>query len=242
MLREQVQRDDRVFLAQPADALAELEVQELQEKGVDLMPVTHLGGLHGQPDPVAALRRARTWFPLVGSTVERDHLAWAEVVVLPQHADQPQPDEEGDTIRVAGTPAKGVEKQVISILEQARYADAVHCAKWQTVVRLSRWDFTDNSFELALVLADRIARGREVPAQGRLIATGCSRRWATGEVDTVAGHAQKTRLFVQEAAPGDRILMPAAWRDEVDEQQLKTMRQRGASVAMIEQVTWQTTG
>jgi hypothetical protein len=67
--------------------------------------------------------------------------------------------------------------------------------RWRTTVRFGPDGFQGNSFELALVLADRLARGREFVPRGRIIASGCSSAWHAGRVDTVEGLAPKCALI-----------------------------------------------
>ncbi len=233
-LARQLKPGDVVFVAQEDDALAALETQSLLSRDADVTLLSHLGGLAGQPDPAAAVRRARAWFPLVGSNEQQHQLAWVEVTVLPAGATTA----DAAAIQVLGQDNKGRREQMITVLEQARSVDPVHVDKWQTLVRFQRWDFTDNSFELALVMADRIARGREVPAPGRVLASGCSSRWARGRVENVAGMEPKCALLRDSLMPGDRILLPPAWEGQAVETLRMAAQQAGASLARIERINW----
>jgi hypothetical protein len=79
-------------------------------------------------------------------------------------------------------------------------------------VRFGQPRFQGASYQLALVMADRLARGREFVPRGRLIASGCSSAWHAGRVDSVEAREPKMELIARHAATGDRILLPLAWR------------------------------
>jgi hypothetical protein len=125
-------------------------------------------------------------------------------------------------------------------LAAARHFDAGHGrgagTRWRTTVRFGQPHFQGRSFELALVLADRIARGREFLPRGRLIASGQSDAWHAGRVDTVEGIAPKCALLLREAAPGDRILLPQAWQAALPEDFAFRLRALGASMACVERI------
>jgi hypothetical protein len=121
-------------------------------------------------------------------------------------------------------------------LAGSRHADPRGLARWRTVVRFGAPPFQGRSFELALVLADRIARGREFLPRGRLIATGCSGAWHTGRVETVDGIEAKCALLLAEAGPGDRILLPRACQAALPAGFADGVRALGASVACVERI------
>ncbi|MGZ5183442.1 MAG: hypothetical protein ACXWC2_23435, partial [Ramlibacter sp.] len=170
----------------------------------------HLGMLSGRADPGAAVSGARAWFPLHSG--DAGSLAWVEVSVHPlaHPAGSPAPDEE-QTIAV---PDQDAARQlaVRQVLCGARHHDGRALGRWRTVVRFGAESFAGRSWELALVLADRLARGREFVPRGRLIASGRSDAWHAGRVDTVDGLVPKCALLLREAGPGDRILLPRAWQ------------------------------
>ena len=83
------------------------------------------------------------------------------------------------------------------------------------------------------MLADRLARGRDYLARGRIIASGTSHAWHTGAVETVAGMAPKCALIASVAAPGDRILLPHAWQATLPDGFTDALRARGASLACV---------
>ena len=197
--------------------------------------LAHLGQLSGHPDPAAAVSTARAWFPLhaVGAA---DSLCWVEVGVFPLAATDASADEEG-AIAVPGQDAAR-QQAVRQALAGARHFDgrAKGAHRWRTTVRFGQRHFQGRSFELALVLADRIARGREFLPRGRLIASGQSDAWHAGRVDTVEGLAPKCALLLREAAPGDRILLPHAWQEALPDGFSEQVRSLGASVACVERI------
>ncbi|MGZ8318348.1 MAG: hypothetical protein ACXWVD_04530, partial [Telluria sp.] len=193
--------------------------------------VTHLGALHGQPDAGGAVSSARAWFPLHSGGIN-DSLCWVEVSVYPLAAPC---GEEEDTIAVPGLGLAG-QQAVRQALAGARRFDARGEGRWRTVVSFGQDQFHGNSYELALVIADRMARGREFLARGRVIATGCSGAWQSGRVDQVEGLAPKCALILAQAAPGDRVLLPRAWDAGLDPAFRAALREKGASMACIDRI------
>jgi hypothetical protein len=193
--------------------------------------LAHLGQLCGHPDPSAAVSSARAWFPLHAGG-EADSLCWVEVSVHPLAHD---PDEEEATIAVPGQDAAR-QLAVRQALLGARHFDGRGLGRWRTTVRFGQPHFQGRSWELALVLADRVARGREFLPRGRLIATGVSSAWHAGRVDTVEGLAPKCALLLREAGAGDRILLPQAWRDGLPDGFAGQLRVLGASLACVERI------
>jgi hypothetical protein len=197
--------------------------------GPDGLP--HLGALLGQPDPGASVSSARAWFPLHSGGIN-DSLCWVEVSVHPLIHDGA---EEESAIAVAGLDLTR-QLAVRQALAGARHFDGRALGRWRTAVRFGQDAFQGNSFELALVMADRIARGREFLARGRVIATGCSSAWHAGRVDPVEGLASKCALILREAGGGDRILLPKAWQAQLPPGFAGEVRATGASLACVERI------
>jgi hypothetical protein len=193
--------------------------------------LAHLGMLTGQPDPSAAVSSARAWFPLHSGGIN-DSLCWVEVSVYPLAREG---GEEEESIAVPGLDLTQ-QLAVRQALAGARHFDARGLGRWRSVVRFGQPRFHGNSFELALVMADRIARGREFLARGRIIATGCSGAWHAGRVDPVDGCEPKCALILQQAVAGDRILLPAAWDSALAPEFRAAAAGKGASVACIERI------
>lgn len=196
--------------------------------------LSHIGALHGHADPAAAVSGARAWFPLHSGGIN-DSLAWVEVSVRPLQGGEAC--EEEDTIAVPGMDM-AAQQAVRQTLSGARHFDGRALGRWRTVVRFSQTRFQGSSYQLALVMADRLARGREFVPRGRLIASGCSSAWHAGRVDTVEGREAKTELILRQAAPGDRVLLPLAWREELGAEAhaalVGALKAKGASLACIE--------
>ncbi|GGC23156.1 hypothetical protein [Pseudoduganella buxea] len=191
----------------------------------------HLGALTGHADPAAAVSAVRTWFPLHSGGIN-DTLGWVEVSVFP--LDAPGLEEE-DTIAVPGADAV-LQQAVRAALAGARHFDGRGLGRWRSVVRFSETRFQGDSYQLALVMADRLARGREFVPRGRLVATGTSTAWHAGTVATVEGCTAKAELILREAAQGDRVLVPAAWHEQLPAGYETALRARGASLACIARI------
>lgn len=198
----------------------------------------HLGALSGHTDPASAVSTARAWFPLHSGGVH-DALAWVEVSVTPWPPDAPGMDEE-ETIIAPELNAVG-QLAIRQVLAAARHFDGRALGRWRTVVRFSETRFHGNSYELALVMADRLARGREFVPRGRLIATGCSGAWHAGRVDPVQELPAKLTLIVRQAGAGDRILLPEGNipgenADTVQAEAMAAIRAQGATMARIARI------
>lgn len=192
--------------------------------------IAHLGALTGQPDVANVVSSARAWFPLHSGGIN-DSLAWVEVSVYPL---LPGADDD----EAIAVPGLDVTRQlaVRQALLGARDFDRCAPGRWRTAVRFAQSRFQGNSYELALVLADRLARGREYVARGRMIATGTSSAWHAGQVDTVEGMAPKCALIAREAAAGDRILLPRAWQAALPAGFADQVRAAGASLACVDRI------
>jgi hypothetical protein len=212
--------DGHAIAAVPADSLL---------GGPDGLP--HLGALNGQPDVANVVSSARAWFPLHSGGIN-DSLCWVEVSVYPLAAQQDQDD---DAIAVPGLDLTR-QLAVRQALLGSRDFDRCPPQRWRTTVRFGQPRFQGASYELALVMADRLARGRDYVARGRIIATGTSSAWHAGQVDTVEGMAPKCALIAAEAAPGDRVLLPHAWAAALPAGFAEQVRAGGASLACVAQI------
>lgn len=189
----------------------------------------HLGALTGQPDASSSVGTARAWFPLHSGGIN-DALCWVEVSVHPLEA---AGLEEEETIAVPELDAAG-QRAVRQVLAGSRHFDGRGLGRWRTVVRFAEPRFQGNSYELALVMADRLARGRDFVPRGRIIASGCSNAWHAGRIESVEGCAPKCELIARQAQAGDRILLPQAWQLPAGwREQVAAL---GASVALVERI------
>lgn len=192
----------------------------------------HLGALSGQPDVSDSVSSARAWFPLHSGGIN-DSLCWVEVSVYPLERDAAGADEEA-----IAAPGLDSARQlaVRQALAGARHFDGETAARWRTTVRFGQDGLQGNSYELALVLADRLARGREFVPRGRIIASGASKAWHAGQVEGVEGLGPKCALIEREAAAGDRVLLPRAWDPALPPGLRDALRRKGASLACVERI------
>lgn len=208
--------------------------------------ITHLGALSGHADPSASVSTVRTWFPLHSGGIN-DTLGWVEVSVFPIESDAPAAEQsanathtaaanpEEDTIAAPGLDLT-VQQEVRQTLAGARHFDGKGLGRWRSVVRFGQPRFQGGSYQLALVMADRLARGREFVPRGRIIATGCSTAWHAGRVETVEGLESKLELILRQVGAGDRVLLPREWQDGLPAGFAAEVRQKGASVACIDRI------
>ncbi|MET0267497.1 MAG: hypothetical protein ABW202_18015 [Duganella sp.] len=215
---------------------------------VDGAPIGHLGALSGHADPAALVSGVRAWFPLHSGGVH-DALAWVEVSV--RALDDSGPPlvaniaadaadaavSEEDSIAVPQLDL-AAQQEVRQTLAASRHFDGRALGRWRTVVRFSTGAarFHGDSYQLALVMADRLARGREFVPRGRIIASGRSSAWHAGRVETVADHLPKLALIADQVRAGDRVLLPAQWQVLLPPGYAAGLRERGASLACIERI------
>jgi hypothetical protein len=193
--------------------------------------IGHLGALSGHADLASAVSSVRTWFPLHSGGIN-DALAWVEVSVF---AIDSHCGSEEETISAPGLDL-AAQQDVRHTLAGARHFDGHGPGRWRTVVRFGQARFHGGSYQLALVMADRLARGREFVPRGRIIATGTSSAWHAGLVETVEGREPKLALIGGLAGPGDRVLLPGAWQPALPPGFAAELRQKGASVACIDRI------
>lgn len=192
--------------------------------------ISHLGQLAGQGDPAPTVSSARAWFPMHAGG-QADRLCWVEVSVCPRASSEP--DEEA--IAVPGVDA-AMQLAVRSALCGARHFDGRHPRRWRTLVTFEEARLHGRSYELALVMADRLARGRDFPVRGRLLASGSSAAWHAGQVDEVAELSAKAALIAAQARAGDRILLPRAAAGMLGDAFVHSLRERAASVAFVDRI------
>jgi hypothetical protein len=126
------------------------------------------------------------------------------------------------TLEVHGNDDKDKCDRAKEVITAIRGLESESSARWDTVVRLPSLAFSCGSFELALAVADRVARGREWPGPGRIIATGAidtldepgavcpvSNVLLGGTPSVTQG---KLALLQLAALPYDSILLPEDWR------------------------------
>ena len=208
--------------------------------------ITHLGALSGHADPSASVSTVRAWFPLHSGGIN-DVLGWVEVSVFPIDSDAGEIDESANATHTAATTTEedtiaapgldlAAQQEVRQTLAGARHFDGKGLGRWRSVVRFGQPRFQGGSYQLALVMADRLARGREFVPRGRIIATGCSTAWHAGRVDNVEGREPKLELILRQVSAGDRVLLPKAWQDDLPDGFATQMRQKGASMACIDRI------
>ena len=163
---------------------------------------------------------ARAWFPTVSSNgsagveliaIEVHSRAWRHPDSAHHKAQEAQALDDA-LIYVVGLDRIAAEVARRVLCDARALGDAYDEASL-TVVRFSQ-QFTHESYQLALVVADRMARGLEHPPLGRLIATGRSSAWAQGVVEWVGEADRKLPYLTSVLATGDRIVLPAAWSEE----------------------------
>jgi hypothetical protein len=192
--------------------------------------ISHLGALHGHADQADCVASVRSWFPLYSGGLH-DSLAWVEVSVYPLEAADAGANEEDSIAAPQLEPARLLALR--QTLAAARHFDGHGLGRWRTLVRFGQPEFQGASYELALVMADRMARGREFLPRGRLIASGQSSAWHAGLVEAVEGQQAKLELIIRQAGAGDRVLLPADWAATLPAGYQAQLRQRGASLACI---------
>jgi len=128
-------------------------------------------------------------------------------------------------------------RAVEDVLRLVRRHDP-HAARWDTLVSLPVVPIQGQSFELALAVADRIARGRDFAGRGRVIATGALDRHG-GRVLPVDGLQRKCALIERAALAWDTVLLPAEWRGRARLDFTDLTGVREPAVVFVERVAWE---
>ena len=166
----------------------------------------------GSLDALRRPRAAEVLFPvLAGSGLGALYAARVVVSHLPAGKGL------GSDISVVGS-NKAMASHAEKAVKAVRDREPPSRSRWQTVIHLPDVNADGHSFELAVVLADRMARGREWPGPGRVIATGgIDSVGSFGSVLDVGntlgtpGAPSKTDLIRREALPYDTVLLPSSW-------------------------------
>lgn len=223
--------DYEIFLPSPTDARCEALHQTIRERhpGATIREMDSLAELLGHPTPGAAIRRARAFFPTVaGNQGEQDALLEVEVILRRTSGTIDE-----DRVDVSGRRPIDAQDDKRALRDWRRQSDRHGLNEWDTLIRFNA-NFQDTSYQLALAMADRIARGREFPAQGRLIATGGVD--LHGRVLYVEEVARKCALILRHIQSGDRVLLPLDWKDELPTGFLNGIRHAQASCVLIERL------
>lgn len=196
--------------------------------------IRHLGELTGHAHPRSGISSARAWFPLHSGGIN-DALSWVEVSIRPL-----PPDAQHDEESTIAAPALdlAMQQSVRQVLAGARHFDGKGQGRWKTVVRFAHARLHGESWQFALVMADRLARGREFVPRGRVIASGASGAWHAGRIESVEGVQPKLELILGQAGKGDRILLPQAWSGDIPSDYRAALKAKGASLACVERLGW----
>lgn len=169
-----------------------------------------LSSLGGRSLVQKGYRQQQVWFPVVGGSEGEDKL-----VSLMMTLHQLESPDNPESVRISGLPemAGAQSERLIKLISNMRKLDAHGSNEWNSHLHFER-GFEGDSCELAVVLADRIARGREFPAKGRLIATGSVDDLSRVTLPTDSCE-RKCKLILKDAKEGDRVLLPAAWASSI---------------------------
>lgn len=212
------------------EPLQQAKNEQHKKPSRNIQIISHLGGLHGHPDPTHLYRKATVYFPVVCGELNAE-LVSINVTAWPllEHS------ESLGSVQCQLSNRKKRE-EVESVLQQARHYDATHCQQWATYISFSREDFIDNSWQLAAVLADRIARGRQLPAQGTLYATGCSSDWAQGGIEAVGGIPAKLAYLSERLKPQDCLMIPGTCMSPTIEQTQSMLKKNNITLLAIDKL------
>lgn len=235
-----------VFLPLAEDAETAATQEKIRTCAGGLHTPANLGELQGRMarENPPGQRRVQVFFPVVGGAAAE---LFSLVLSLRKiGAEKESGHDEGCPLLIqGGLHDVGRRQRLGELLAAAREADQDphFSSQWETRVTFSG-SFSGDSWELALVLADRLARRRLAPSHGRLLASGAialsaaeleeGRLFEPLAVREVAGMAPKLELLLALAAPGDRILLPAAWRPRAEAQTfMRACHGKGALPAFV---------
>lgn len=234
----------RLVLPAPTDAASSALHQAIRERhpNIDYWEASHLSGLSKHATATGPMASSTVFFPVVDGQPELLPLTVKLLAV------QDAADAQIQITGLIGMADEVVQRQqhIRNLLTAIRAKDQPHPQKhWHTIINLPTLPFYGRSFELALVAADRIARGREFPMPDgkRLIATGSVSLFDAkaefvnvGEVSLpLDSMAEKAALLVQAAQTGERVMVPANWRIHFAEWRERLATQR-VSVVFVANV------
>lgn len=190
-----------------------------------------LSSLGGRSLVQKGYRQQQVWFPVVGGSEGEDKL-----VSLMMTLHQLESPDNPESVQISGLPemAGAQSERLIKLISNMWKLDAHGSNEWNTHLHFER-GFEGDSCELAVVLADRIARGREFPAKGRLIATGSVDDLSRVTLPTDSCE-RKCKLILKDAKEGDRVLLPAAWTSSIPVGFMGSLLSKGASCVLLERV------
>lgn len=220
----------------PSAAQADPVVVTLLEAIKTCHPQAHcLLASHVRPEGGHAgdMRSAKVWFPIAGAQ-EGAGLEPLELML------RRVTSAASAGIEVVGPASPAIAEQVRELLHATRRLGRLDAQGlyWQTLVRLPALAFNGQSYQLALLLADRMAHGCEfhMPPGRRLFATGALHLTDTGcEVHLPPERAamlQKCALLLRNAGRGDRVLLPGNWASALQET-TPAFAERGISLAFV---------
>jgi len=128
------------------------------------------------------------------------------------------------TIKLPAIGDEGVARRVIGA---SRHNETDHRAATGVIAMFSNPQFTGLSYTLALAIADKLARYRNAPIHGKIYATGKIAHDKQGQVQAIGGIAEKIRLILKNAAPGDCFIYPRANDEPALSPLLQTLREKG---------------
>jgi hypothetical protein len=200
-----------LILPSTADALVEQWYARIRARHprARWVEANSLGALAGTLDVDATrMRRQEVFFPVVRGEVPlalqsvqvqvRAAPADAKGSLIPAGWAADDPDASKDIRQTLGAVRDG---------EPPRRGDW----RWHTLVGISGPPVQGGSWQLALAVADRLARGRDFAGRGRVLATGKIDR-TTLAVQPVDGMQAKLQLLARELRAHDTVLLPAALR------------------------------
>lgn len=185
----------------------------------DVRRVDTLFQLGGCLDGLRKVRHCEVLFPALGG---RSTLEAVRVTVRPAlHPTAPEIQV------VGGDDGEQIRADARAVVRAVRSCERGLGPAWDTLVALPSVSLVGHSYDLALALADRIARGREFPGTRRVIATGAVETSSPGRIGSVrsvadgrdggapgrsADPAGKLALLRDAGQPGDSFIVPADWR------------------------------
>lgn len=207
-------------------------LQALLPTSTKVCTADSLIGLNGPEGTQRSPRCAEVWFPIAGAGGASLHRM--QVSVSPwrrERGSEPPVEVILDNRATSPNQRNHLFAEIASVVRSVRDEELPSLRQWQTLVTVPEnlVQAIGPSYQLALAVADRMARGREWPGQGRTFATG-GINLEMGKralVENVSGNLtatfddeaanDKLNAFLSTATPGDTVLVPAAWRVQVEQ-------------------------
>lgn len=236
-LKENTNEGDIIFLPSNKGENYSLNHDEFKAKVIML---SSIGELSGEPIQEKNIRKMTVTFPAVSNQSAYSELNDLSITITPSLKNK------NEVLLHCVDQADNRRDKIAGILQTIRNEEQ---NTYKTQIEISGNSFDGESYQLALVTADLIVRGKQFKPMGKLYATGQGQGeknqpdWRHGKVMPVGSIPQKLELINRVIRSDDRVLLPKTLpngeliEENIEIKALLTeIRNKGASVVCIDNI------